>query len=378
MCKLPRSFIHIAICVAGAAACLAVLGPGLVCTVHGLTDYMDLYAGGKLSFTADQYNVSRVLAVEAHATGFYSPTRLFMRLPFVGLLLWPLAQLPYAISSTLWELACLVALALFAALWPDDRKRLVSACCWSLPVWMTLAEGQDTAFLLLWLTLAALALQSKRPVAAGLMLSICAAKFHLFLLLPVWMIANRLWRVACGLSIGGSVLALLSFVAGGPSWPVRYYRLLANPANNPYAGIMPNLHSLFFGSAQGLWFEVIGSVVVAALVWSAVCKADLLSGLAIAVAGGVMVAPHDYMADCVLLLPLLVMLIGRCQSAWIHAPSLCLLTPVPYLALMANSLFVLLPVLLILTALALGPESVRVAIQPRSEQYPAGAVDSPA
>src|SRR5579863_424084 len=173
--------------VAGAIVCLALLGPAVALTFRGMTDFMDLYAGARLTFTGDQYNVARVLATEAHSTGFFSATRLFMRLPVFGLLLWPIAQLPYSWASPIWELLCACAIAGFAALWPAKRVWVVTACCWSLPVWMTLAEGQDVAFLLLSLALAAIALRRKQPITCGLVLSLCLAKYHLFLLLPLWL-----------------------------------------------------------------------------------------------------------------------------------------------------------------------------------------------
>ena len=114
--------------------CLLLLGPGLVWTLRGLTDFMPLYAGAKLCFTHDQYNAARVLATEFQATRYSSPHRLFVRLPAFGLVLWPISGIPYPAASALWEGLCAIAFTAFAALWRGDRRVIVHACCWSLPL----------------------------------------------------------------------------------------------------------------------------------------------------------------------------------------------------------------------------------------------------
>lgn len=343
---------------AGAVVCLLLLGPGLVTTFRGITDFLDLYAGAKLAFTGDQYNVTRVLATEAHFAGFSSPTRLFLRLPAFGLVLWPLAQAPYVWASAIWELLCAAAIACFVWLWPGKRMWTITACCWSLPVWMTLAEGQDVAFLLLWIPLALVALRKRQPMLCGLLLSLCAAKFHLFLLLPMWLAVNRLWRVAGGLAIGGAVLIAASFIAGGIDWPQHYFALLCEPSNNPYPDLMPNVHSVFAGA------------LVALIAVLAMRKLDALSGLAVVIMGGILTAPHDYMADCALIVPAVLLLVEREQALVMRALLLFLLTPVAYAALMVHEGWVLIvPMIGLLAGLA---------IRPQVEQCPSGEAHSPA
>ena len=351
----------------GAIVCLLLLGPGLALTFRGITDFIDLYAGAKLTFTGDQYNVARVLATEAHFTGYSSPTRLFMRLPVFGLLLWPLAQVPYLSASAIWESLCALAIASFPWIWPG-RKRIwtITACCWSLPVWMTLAEGQDVAFLLLWLALAILALRKQRPILSGLLLSLCAAKFHLFLLLPIWLVLNRLWRVGAGVAIGGALLITASFLAGGVAWPQHYFDLLREPANNPYPDLMPNVHSLF------------GGIAIALVAILAMRKLNAPSGLAVVLIGGILIAPHDYMADCALILPAALLLLERNQPALTRGLLLLLLTPVPYVALMLHASSVLtVPMIAAITILAFF-RPYEESTQPQFEQCPSAGAHSPA
>jgi multidrug transporter EmrE-like cation transporter len=360
---------------AGAIVCLLLLGPALALTFRGITDFIDLYAGAKLTFTGDQYNVARVLATEAHTTGFFSATRLFMRMPVFGLLLWPIAQMPYSRASPIWEGLCVLAIAAVGVLWPAKRARVIAACCWSLPVWMTLAEGQDVAFLLLWLALATIALCRKRSMMCGLILSLCLAKYHLFLLLPVWLIVNRLGRIAAGLTIGSAVLVLASFIAGGAGWPQRYFALLREPTHNPYPGLMPNLHGVF---ADAPALELTAAVVVAVLACLAMRKLDVLSGLAVVLMGGILIAPHDYMADCALLVPAAILLLERRRRIATRVLLLWLLTPIPYAALMLGASWMIIgPSIALLTLLVFDRESAP-AIQPQSEQCPSGEAHSPA
>jgi hypothetical protein len=353
--------------------CLLVLWPGLQSTFAGTTDFMSLYAGAKLAFTNQQYNPARVLATQLHDIGYASQSRLFVRLPVFGLVIWPIAQLPYQLAWPIWEAMSLFALAGFLVVWPLNRGIAVVACCWSLPLWMSLAEGQDITFLLLWIALA-LSILERRPFVAGVLLSLCAAKFHLFLLLPLWMVANRLWHLASGFAVGVSLFLTACFLAGGHDWPRQYIALFRNPGANPYLELMPNLHGQFHNL---LSFEVIGAVAVAVIVWFAIRNLNRVAGLAPVLIGGVLIAPHAYMADCALFVIALLILLSNALGPVPKALCLFLLTPVPYAALMLHeSLCVIVPALTLLITLALAEPAHARSPQPRSGQYPSIAADS--
>jgi hypothetical protein len=327
------------VCTAGLAISALTFGPALRLTLQGVTDFLALYAGGKIAFSGDIYNAGQILRTEIGSGGWSSSTRLFIRLPFVATLLWPLAQLPYSAASAIWEILCIGAFTGFALLWPNQRRWAVTlACCWSLPAFMTVAEGQDIGFLLLWIALAAVLLGRNRPGAAGLVASLCAAKFHLFVLVPLWILAKRKWRFARGLVAGGGLLLGLSFTAGGLDWLVRYYRFLRDPANNysPATEVMPNLHGLFANVSHGHVFEIAGLAVIAAAVWMAARHTNPGYGMAAALAGGVLAAPHVYMADCALLIPGSLAVLSNARSRWTRAWAMLLLLPVPYLLLMVG------------------------------------------
>jgi MYXO-CTERM domain-containing protein len=331
--KLARTVL-VALCLAGLAVNGLTLKPAWEFIERGQTDFMDLYAGGKLAFTSGLYVKARVLETEARTEGRSSETRLFLRLPCFALLYWPLAQLPYQAASVVWEGLCCLAAVAFAVLWPaKSRWRTGVACCWSLPCAMAVAEGQDLGFVLLAIAAAAWLLRRKRPESAGIAASLCLAKFHLFLLIPVWICARRQWRFARGLAIGCAALGGLSFLAGGWDWPMKYIALVSAPGNNPYAEVMPDLHAVLGGTPILEWT---GVALLAAAVWAISRRANEW-GLAAALAAGILVAPHAYMADGVLAIPAVLLVLKSAPQASIRAVSFYLLTPLPWVLLMTGN-----------------------------------------
>lgn len=338
MLQEPRSpnerFALAMLCAMGVFASALLFGPALWHTAHGVTDFMPLYAGGKLAFSPYLYDPARVLRVEMASGGWSSPTRLFTRPPFVAALFWPLARLPYRLASSLWEAISAAAFAGFVAFSPRGRRWTVAvACCWSLPVFMAVAESQDIGFLLLWIALATGLMRKHRDFAAGMVASLCADKFQLFLLIPLWIIGKSQWRFGRGLAAGGAILVAISTFAGGLDWPLRYYRFLIDPANrnNPGLEIMPNLRAAFLQQAHATELGWIGIVLVVAVVWLSVRHANTECGLATALAGGILVAPHVYMADCALLIPAAVSVLADAGSGiWTRMSSLGVLLPVAW------------------------------------------------
>ena len=107
---------------------------------------------------------------------------------------------------------------------------------------------------LLWISIA-LRIRHSRPFLTGLVLALCAAKFHLFPPLLLW--RHRLWQ---GLVAGAAALLAISFAVAGRHWPLEY------------AAIMSNLH-------------------------------------------GLLVSRHAYMQDCALLLPALLIVLPTARGA---------------------------------------------------------------
>jgi hypothetical protein len=321
-------------CLAGIACNALILGPALIHTARGENDFMGLYPGGRLAGGAGVYDSAQSLALQRQAVGYSNPRVVFCRPPYYAALTWPLARLPYFPAYLGFQALMAAALAAFIRFWPVTgwRTTLVAAC-WSLPLAQAFAIGQDVPALLAVIACTLVMLNRRRDFTAGLIFSLCAIKIHLFLLVPVWIVARRLWRFAGGLGAGGAALAVLSLAAAGPGGFAAFLRTASSPAVNPAIGIMPNLHGLFPGNA-GL--ELAAALVVAGLTYFAARRGSQSWALAATLVGGLLTSHHAYLADCALLLPALLVMSAEADSAWQRRLALLLMAPVVYIGVFAG------------------------------------------
>lgn len=318
----------------GVAVLAAVWWPVRGTVMHGANDFLSFYAGARLAGTPDLYgNPERVWQVQEEAAGMASPVLQFLRLPWVAAALWPLGRLPYPGAYALYQALSLAALGAFLALWPRPRLPVALACAWSVPLSFALAQAQDATFLLVWVALA-MRWHDKRPGAAGAVLALCSAKFHLFLLLPLLIAGQRRWRMGGGLLAGGAALAAASFAVAGAAWPARYLATLTDPRINPGETFMPTLRGLVAPLPYAVAWEVALGLAAAAAVWRVVRRGDFTAGLGAVLVGGVLVARHAYLADLTLLIPALVPALAGARG-WLRWLILALLAPVWYLLAMA-------------------------------------------
>ncbi len=314
----------------GVAVLAAVWWPVRGTVIHGANDFLMFYAGARLAGTPDLYgNPERVWQVQEETAGMANRALQFTRLPWVAAVLWPLGRLPYAAAYVVFQALSLAALAAFLALWPRPRMNVALACAWSVPLSFAFAQAQDVTFLLLWVALA-WRWHEKRPWAAGAVLALCSAKFHLFLLLPLLIVGQRRWRMGGGLLGGGAALAAVSFAVAGPRWPVAYAASLMDPRINPGESFMPTLRGLVVGWPGAMAWEIVLGLAVAAAVWGVARRGDFAAGMGAVLVGGLLVAHHAYMADLTLLIPAL--LGAKLRPRWL---AVALLAPVWYLVAMA-------------------------------------------
>jgi Glycosyltransferase family 87 len=331
---------------------LAHLEPGSICG----NDFPPLYAGGKLAGTPDLYSPAVNQRVMQTAAGCTSQAGLcFMRPPFVAALMWPFARLPLRDAMLAWGIVSLLALAGFLWLWPAPKLAAIALVCWSLPVGAAFTQSQDSLILLLWIALAATLLTHGRDFAAGLILALCAAKFHLFFLLPVLIAARRLWRTAWGSVAGGCVLAALSFAVGGLHWPSQFLTVALDSRINPHPWLMPNLRGMLYGvPGAGVW-EAVLSVLTAVLVWY-IARGDvgIHAALAAALAGSLLTSHHAYLPDASLMLPAALTLGFAAQTRWLRMLAILTMLPILYFTQAVPALTAVPPaaVLLLLMGLA--------------------------
>ncbi|RPI07844.1 MAG: DUF2029 domain-containing protein, partial [Acidobacteriales bacterium] len=234
----------------------------------------------------------------------------------------------------LFEILMLAAAAAFVRLWPATGWRTtLAATCWSLPVFDAFAIAQDVAALLAVIAGTLILLNRRRDFAAGLLFSLCAIKFHLFLLMPVWILARRMGRFACGLVVGGAALGVLSLAAAGPGGFRAFVHTAFSSAVNPGLAVMPNLNGLFHGNGR---LELAAAMAVAALVFLVARRSSQSWALAATLSGGLLTSHHAYVADCALLLPALLVMVSETDRAWQRYLALLLLTPVVFIGVYAG------------------------------------------
>lgn len=325
---------------AGRVIVLALLGLGGVAfnlwVSQGIrsgrnVDFDDFYAAGKLAGTGHLYDWNAIQALEReHHSSNMLP---FGRIPIFALAFKPLSALPYVWASVLWMGASLAAMLGFVALWPGpNRMRNFVLICWSFPAAMCLALGQDTLLFLSFAVLGLWLLGKKFPFTAGLALSLCVAKPHLALLLPIWLIATARWRAIAGGVTGGFIAALISFSIEGLDWPKQMLQSLPNLATAPLN--MPNLRGLVALVGGGTALEIALASVVGVAFWGISRFADPPTGAALALAGGLLLSHHAYAYDAVLLFPALLLSCDHASRQWLRRWGLLLFTPFPYLVLL--------------------------------------------
>ncbi|MFB3826875.1 MAG: glycosyltransferase 87 family protein [Bryobacteraceae bacterium] len=322
-----------------AAAGLAALALGWLPTFgkiyRGSNDFLAFYAGARLVGTPDLYDAEAAREIQASASGMTGNALRFIRLPFFAAGLWPLGTLPYPYAYWIFQGLSLAALAAFLLLWPGDRAAAAVLCCWSVPLSMNLASGQDVTFLLLWLALA-LRFHGKHPAAAGALLALCAAKFHLFFGLPLLLLAQRRWRMTAGFAAAGAALAAVSFAVSGPHWPAQFLAAVTAPSINPGVKAMPNLNGLLAGAPAAPALEIALAALTLGLVWRAARRREFGLAMAAALAGGILVSHHAYPTDCALLIPAGLLVLDHARQAWLKWLLVVLLAPFAYFFLLAQ------------------------------------------
>lgn len=310
----------------------ALLWPQRALVRTGANDFLSFYAGGRLAFQEDLYRVEAIQAVQRECAGTASPKLGFIRLPFYAAALWLPARLPYHAAYALWQLLQLAALLALLVLLPaSQRFRWLWAISASAPLAWSFANAQDLPFMLLLLTASAALGANDRHFASGLLLSLGLIKPHLILLVPVVFLRTGRRTGLAGFALGFLALVAVSFFVSGWAWPADYARLLWSSDIHGGLDRAPNWHGLsrmLFGSDALGWALSLATAVLVVL-WAP--RLDWGRGWAAAMAGSLLVVPHLFVQDLVLLIPGCLWLLARDSSGWRGTVAFLLLTPVPYL-----------------------------------------------
>ena len=305
-------------------------GPAL----EGRSDFVPFYVAAGLSGSSELWEPERYFRFMQGRFGDYGAALVWIRPPFYALLLKPLSWFDFQTAHAAWWLCRLAALLGFVALWRvPSRGDAGLFLCLSLPALAGLMQGQDVAFVLLLVAASARLAGARRDRLAGLALSLCAIKFHLFLLLPALLVAQRKGRVLAGLALGAVAWIGLSFIAGGMSWPLHYSQVVFDGEVSPRSDSMPNLHGLLSDFPVAEWGVSAAIFLLSCAVFR---RASLQDGLAICLLGGLLISRHSYVADCLLLLPVSLVFVAGDRPAGLRFAAMLLLWPPIYLMLLSG------------------------------------------
>ncbi len=297
---------------------------------HWESDFLSFYAGARLAGTPELFSFSAVHKIEAPLERRPDELRAWIRPPFYALLLSPLGRLPYRAAACVWQVLLALALISFVWLW-DDRLQSYLLSVLFVPTLITLMLGQDVALLLLFAGIALKLEERGKPFAGGLVLALCAIKVHVFLLVPLWIVSKRLWRLGLGLCAGGGILTAICFWMMGPGWVSRYREVLAtNELHQASQDYMVSLMGLLHSAPPVVWW--LASLLVAAGCFFAQSRLGKREAFAVALFGGLLIAPHAFLYDLAFLLPALT----NRRTAAVGLGAVWFLISVPALAVLAR------------------------------------------
>jgi hypothetical protein len=204
-------------------------------------------------------DVQRISAARVLRPADASAFRPYVHLPFEALLVGAVAEMPVWFSFAMWTLGaglCMgVAVGLMDSVLPVTRHVgwvLSLAACSYLPVIRSLMLGQDSAFVLLGLCGAFVALKRGNDGWAGLALLLVALKPQLLPAILLLMLLQRHWR-ALAIFVGlFAALCVAAMGVLGADWPLQYTQMLLNGETWQTAGTNPALMHNWHGFAANV------------------------------------------------------------------------------------------------------------------------------
>jgi len=256
-------------------------------------DYVSVWAGSQM-IGPDLYDPAPLERIEHTVSPAISSKR-YIRPPYYVMMFWPLGRLPYRAAYAGFVLVNLAALLLFLRIWRFDAPAIM-ACTLFLPLAWSFGIGQDAPLMLLLVAGAAQLIERRRDFVGGALLALFTVKLHLFLFLPVVLIAQRKYRALAGLAAGGAALYLLAAAFVGIDWPLKsLHASLANeatfiPTTPGVAGLLRTLH------APG-WLLLPAVAAGILMVYRRARTSAWIPAAALAIAAGVVLAPRAQVYD---------------------------------------------------------------------------------
>jgi hypothetical protein len=336
--------------------------------LSGRNDFVTFYAGGKLAGTPELYsraaNVALINGLAGQDMGV-----MYIRPPFYAAILKPLAALPFRDAYAVFSFLSLACYLWFAWRFMEECPALPFLAAISIPFLADLSAGQDASFLLAAVGASILLSRRNRDFAAGLVLSLCAIKFHLFLFVPVLLLMKRRWRMVSGGVCGGAVLMALGMVVNGAQSTGQWIKVLRDPWINPEASGMPNLHGLMGALNGGARMEaILAGGVCLLFLWMTRRTDNYELLLAASLVCGLLMSFHSTIVDDLLLLPVMVLVLRSVDAVPLRAATGLILTPIPYFLVLAGPPYgTMFPISLLLILAGMLYDSRRALTAPREE-----------
>ncbi len=296
------------------------------------TDFMAFYAAGRVAQLhgyPDMYNIEFQQKVQQTVVGFElgeGQVLLYNHLPYLVPLLKLIVNADYQGSFIRWEVLLaliylLTILFLINSLFADKdlqtRLMLAGGCLTFFPLFISIWQGQDTAFLFLGLALWCVGMLKKQDLTAALGLTLVTTRPHLCIALAVPLVFRH-WRIAWRFACLAGALAIFSILILTPNGVLGFLNLLRISAEGTWFGMKPeamyNLLGLIIRSLPPLdantinilsWVVFGIGLVIIAVLWARAKNIDeRLLGLTIILV--IVTAPHLHLHDLtILLIPLL-------------------------------------------------------------------------
>ncbi len=224
----------------------------------GENDFLQLYAGARLIGTPDLYNPQASYEIERQVTRNhdYYPGIYYTRLPWYALILKPLCSLPYRTSYAIFQVVAISAVLAFLLLFARKFPNLLILAAMSPVMLVTVANGQDVGLAVAIAAFSLVLTAQPSQFTAGLLLSLCTIKFHLFLLLPLAVLQHRKWRYLAGAVTGFTTLFALSTAVQGGNWWTDFAALLSRGDLHTDVALMPNWRGFAAVAGGGVTTEL--------------------------------------------------------------------------------------------------------------------------
>ena len=245
--------------------------------------------------------------------------------PHVTLLFRPLSTLPYGAAALVWAAILIATFATciwlawrpFAAVLKDGPLLIAAAAAFP-PLWQLVMHGQTTVVPLVAFCVGWLALERRRHFWAGVALGFLLLKPHFALVLAVLVLACREWGMLAGaaVSIGAQVAATMALLGTSVVWSyagliLRYPELrpLLEPRPEQMHSILALTNRLPDDWSVAAW-ALISALVIFRTVQAWRSDAPVAVRTGVLVLASVLVNPHVFAYDVVVLAPALVWFAG--------------------------------------------------------------------